>query len=91
MKRRAATCLLGLTLLLSGLFLIGCGTDYWGCVCQRTCDGQVRTGLFDVCSDQDDLTLAIAYATQRCEALLAPECVTYSCGCSCYEGWANCY
>jgi hypothetical protein len=90
MKKRTTVRILAVTLFISTFFLVNCGTDYWGCKCSRTCDGQIRTGYQDVCTDEEDLTLALAYATRTCEQNLSQECVTYSCGCNCYEAWANC-
>jgi hypothetical protein len=90
MRKSNAARMLSITLFACAVLLASCGTDYWGCRCVRTCDGSIRTGYQDVCTDQEDLKLALSYATRTCEQVLSQECVTYSCGCNCFEAWANC-
>lgn len=77
-------------LLAGALLLAGCAThDMWDCYFERTCDGQVRAGVSEVCSDQGDLTLAVAWAVNTCENILSQECGTHSCNCRCFEDWGN--
>jgi len=74
------------------LLLAGCASDdIWDCYGQRTCDGQVRGGLFEACADQDDMALAVTWAVNSCENTLSQECTLHSCACQCFEDWGNCY
>jgi len=90
MLKTITACMLCTTILVTALALFGCTTDNWNCACVRTCDGQVRAGYWDVCTDSDDLTYSLAYARNVCEARLSQECTTYSCACNCYEDWYDC-
>jgi len=92
MRRSTRTRTLSAALLVGAILLAGCATDdIYDCICTRTCDGSVRAQAFETCTDATDLALALAYSTNLCESFLAQECNVYSCACSCFEDWANCY